>query len=220
MVSPSLYRVSIGHRRQTPVSNSFRYSSYMWHFDLSSPPRLPVLLRSMARWRPADHLDVRSALAAEGVVAARVEVLTNLAVLGYSFNPISVYWAYDAGGTLLAQVAEVHNTYGGRHAYVLRADDEEHVVNKAMYVSPFYPVDGSYRIRISEPSDRVSVSVILERPGGETFRASMAGRRVEATTAAVVRSFVRFPAAPLRGRALIQLQGLRLWRRGLEVQPR
>jgi DUF1365 family protein len=225
MVSPSLYRVRIGHRREAPVSNRFQNSSYMWHFDIDAPPRLPRFLRPLAQWRPSrDHLDVRSLLTAEGLPSTRVEVLTNLSVLGYVFNPISVYWAYDADDRLVAHVAEVHNTYGGRHAYVMKVDDsdgdQERVVSKAMYVSPFYPVDGSYRIRISDPSERVRVSVILERPGGDTFRASMSGRRVTATAAQLLRSFVRFPAAPLRGRVLIQLQGLRLWRRGLEVQPR
>lgn len=212
MTTTCLYEVSVHHSRQAPIRNTFRYGSYMWLFDLASPPR---------GYRAEDHLDVPDELQGAGISATRIVVLTNVRVLGYVFNPISIYWCYGSSGQLLAHVAEVHNTYGSRHAYVLPiGDGSDAVVSKEMPVSPFYPVDGSYRIRISEPGERMAVSVFLERPGAPPFRAGLSGRRREATTANLLRSMIRYPAAPLRGRALIQLQGLRLWRRGLEVQPR
>jgi len=223
---PCLYEVAIRHSRQDPLHNSFRHASYMWLFDLEQPPRLPWPLRPFARYRPEDHIDVRARLQQAGIDAKRVLVLTNLRVLGYVFNPISIYWCYDDAGRLTAHVAEVHNTYGGRHAYVLPADPgsvvtrAEAVVSKSMYVSPFYPVDGEYRIRISGPDERLAVSVVLERPGDKPFRAALSGRRREPSCAALLRNLLRYPAAPLRGRALIQLHGLGLWRKGLEVQPR
>jgi len=218
--------VDIRHGRQTPLRNNFKHASYMWLFDLDHPPRLPWPLRPFARYRPQDHIDVRARLRQAGIDAGRVLVLTNLRVLGYVFNPISVYWCYDHAGSLVAHVAEVHNTYGGRHAYVLPIDDGHAeaagaaVVSKSMYVSPFNPVDGQYRIRISDPDERLAVSVTLERPGAEPFRAALTGKRQRPGYAAVIRNLLRYPAAPLRGRALIQLHGLRLWRKGLEVQPR
>ena len=217
---PCLYRVTVRHSRRAPVRNAFRYGSYMWLFDLDRPPRLPWPFSGLAGYRQTDHVDVRAELERAGVDAARILVLTNTRVLGYVFNPISVYWCYDRSGKLSAHVAEVHNTYGRRHAYVLPADGRESVVTKTMYVSPFYPVDGSYRIRISEPGETLSVSVILEREGDQPFRAGLTGRRQDATAWTLLRALIRYPAAPLRGRALIQFQGLRLWRRGLEVQPR
>jgi len=221
---PAIYDVSVGHTRRRPLRNSFRYRTSMWMFDLDRPPRLPGPLRHLARFDPADHLDVVGPLRERGLDVARVVVLANLRFLGYVFNPITVYWCYDRSGRLLADVAEVHNTYGGRFAYELDAgpDDEEvsAVVSKQMYVSPFYPVDGSYRIRISPPGPTVSVAVDLHRPGDQPFRAAMAGRRRPATARNVARSLLRFPLGPVRVRALIQWQGIRLWLRGLEVQPR
>lgn len=209
---PRLYEVTIRHTRRSPVEHRFRYGSYMWCFDLDRPPR---------GFRPADHLDIRAELARAGIDAARIVALANTRVLGYVFNPLTVYWCYDPAGRLRARVAEVHNTYGGRHAYVMPVDGQpEAVVPKEMYVSPFNPVDGAYRIRIGEPGETLSISVVLERPGDEPFRAALTGRRLETTLANRARAHIRYPAAPLRGRALIQLQGLRLWRRGLEVQPR
>jgi DUF1365 family protein len=223
---PCLYEVTIHHSRRAPLHNTFRHASYMWLFDPERPPRLPRPLRPFARYRPEDHVDVRAELRHAGIDARRVLVLTNLRVLGYVFNPISIYWCYDDAGELIAHVAEVHNTYGGRHAYVLPVDTEsvvsrpQAVVRKAMYVSPFYPVDGEYLIRIGRPDETLDVSVVLERPGDEPFRAALSGRRREPGYAAVLRNLLRYPAAPLRCRALIQVHGLRLWRKGLEVQAR
>ena len=221
---PALYQVAIRHTRQEPVHHSFRYRSYMWCFDLEHPPRLPGPLRPLARFDPADHLDVVTPLRERGIDIARVVLLTNLRVLGYVFNPMSVYWCYGPDGSLVANIAEVHNTYGDRVSYeLLPTGDVEEVegeVSKRMYVSPFNPVDGVYRVRISTPGPTLAVSVELDRPGVAPFRAGMAGRRLPATVANVSISCIRFPLAPLRARALIQWQGIRLWLKGLEVQPR
>ena len=218
---PGLYLVRIAHRRRGPVSHAFRYRSYMWAFDLDRPPVLPAPLGGLARWRPEDHADVRAELGRRGITAERITVLASLRVGGYVFNPLSVYWCFDRAGRLVAHVAEVHNTYGGRHVYVLPTDDPgNRHVPKAMYVSPFHPVDGHYSIRISEPGPTVRVAVRLSRPGTPPFTATLAGRRVEPSLPALMLALARYPLAPLRARALIQYQGLRLWAKGLEVQPR
>ncbi|MGC8511928.1 MAG: DUF1365 domain-containing protein [Acidimicrobiales bacterium] len=218
---PCLYQVDIGHSRRAPVRNDFRYRSYMWLFDVDEPPVMSKPWRPLARYRPADHLDVRRLMADQDINVSKLVVLTNLAVAGYVFNPISIYWGYREDGTLLARAAEVHNTYGSRHCYVLRVDDPEEKVaeaNKEMYVSPFYPVDGKYRISISDPGPSLAVSVTLERPQDPPFRAWMSGKHVPESPGTLLRLAVRYPAAPLRGRALIQWQGLRLWSRGVPIR--
>ena len=219
--APALYVGEVAHVRRSPLVNAFRYRAYWWLVDADRPPRLPRPLRWVARFDPRDHLDVRALLAEHGHHPARLLMLTGARVLGYAFDPITVYWAYAADGTLLAQVAEVHNTYAGRHAYVLHPDAAgRSTVAKAMYVSPFHPVDGHYDIRISAPGEAVSVAVTLRRPTGAPFVATLRGRRRPATLANVALAWLRCPWAPLRVTALIRRQGIRLWRRGLEVQPR
>lgn len=223
---PAIYDVTVGHIRQEPTRHAFRHRSTMWMFDLDRPPRLAGPLRHLARFDPADHLDITGPLRARGLDVARVVVLTNLRMFGYVFNPISVYWCYDRSGRLVEAVAEVHNTYGERVAYELPANpdrDGEEVsaqVDKQMYVSPFHALDGSYRIRISPPGQEVSVAVDLDRPGHRPFRAAMTGRRRSANCLNVLRTCLRYPLGPLRVRALIQWQGIRLWLKGVEVQPR
>ena len=79
-------------------------------------------------------------------------MLAHARVLGYVFNPLTVFWCHRADGALACVVAEVHNTYRQRHAYLLRTDDRGRAqVPKRFYVSPFYPVDGGYRMCLPEP---------------------------------------------------------------------
>lgn len=218
---PCLYQVDIGHSRRAPVRNDFKYRSYMWLFDVDDPPVLSKPWGTLARYRPGDHLNVRRLMADQGIDVSKLVVLTNLAVAGYVFNPISIYWGYSEYGTLVARAAEVHNTYGSRHCYVLRVDDPEKKVfeaDKEMYVSPFYPVDGKYRISISDPGRSLAVSVTLDRSNEPPFRAWMAGERVQDSPWALLRLAIRYPVAPLRGRVLIQWQGLRLWAKGVPIK--
>jgi len=220
---PALYDVTVTHTRQGRVRNTFRYHSVMWLVDPLDPPKLPGPLKGLARFDPRDHLDIAGLLAAEGVAADHMVMLANPRSLGYCFNPISFYWCYGPDGTPVARVAEVHNTYGGRHAYLLRDNHEgASEVEKQMYVSPFYPVDGTYTIRASEPAETVRLSVSLRRgtQPGPTFAAGLVGRRRPLTAFNLLRSWLVDPWAPARVRALIQWQGLKLWARGLEVRPR
>lgn len=220
VTAPALYDVTIRHTRTSPIRNAFRYRSFYWLVDADAPPRLPWPARLLASFDARDHLDVRESLRESGVTADRILMLTNARTFGYVFNPISVYWCYS-GNDLSAVVAEVHNTYGGRHAYVLQPDGHGFAkTDKQLYVSPFYPVDGRYEINVPEPGERVSVSVTLHREDGDPFSATMTGARRPATMRSLLRVWWRYPFAPLRVSALIRWQGVRLWRRGLEVVPR
>lgn len=221
MTVPALYDVVVAHSRRAPVEHAFRHRTFYWLVDADAPPRLPWPVRALARFDARDHLDIRAELAERGIEPARILMLTNARVLGYVFNPISVHWCYSAGGELLATVAEVHNTYGGRHAYVLHPDAHGRAeVDKELYVSPFYPVDGRYSLRVSPPGESVAVSVTLRRAGDEPFVATLHGRRRPATARHLVQAWLRYPWAPLRVSVLIRWHGVRLWAKKLEVQPR
>jgi hypothetical protein len=216
---PALYDSVVTHARQAPLTHRFRYRTAYWLVDLDRLPQPRGPMGLLARVRARDHLDVRALLRESGVAADRVLMLTTGRTLGYVFNPISVFWAYDRAGDRTAVVAEVHNTYGGRHAYRLRPDRAGYAeADKALYVSPFYPVDGRYQIQVSEPGESVSLRVTLRRDGDEPFVATLRGQRRAVTAANVLRATLRYPSA--RTSALIRWQGLRLWGRGLEVQPR
>lgn len=221
IVTPALYEATVAHTRRAPISNRFRYRTAYWLYDADHPPRLRWPARLLARFNSCDHLDIHAVLAERGLSADRIVTFAHARMLGYVFNPISVHWCYQRDDELVAVVAEVHNTYGGRHAYVLLPDaDGTTTIDKAMYVSPFYPVDGRYRIRVSAPTERVALSVQLTRDGDEPFVATLTARRLPVTWHNLVRFAVRYPFTPLRTSMLIRRQGLALWARGLKVQPR
>lgn len=228
----ALYDTTITHVRTTPVRHGFTYRSYCWFVDVDDLPRLPLLLRPLARFEARDHVgdpqstirqNLDELLAEHGIEldGGRILMLANARVLGYTFNPISVFWCHDRSGALRCVVAEVHNTYGGRHAYVVQTDERGRArVAKELYVSPFNPVDGEYRLSLPEPDAALGLVVTLHRPGAAPFVASVRGRRRAATPTSILRASVRVPAAPLLGMARIRWHGLRLWRRGLPVVPR
>jgi uncharacterized protein len=218
-VVPALYEADVTHARRTPVRHAFGYRASYWLVDFDQLPQPGGAVGWVARMRRDDHLDVRRLLRDHGIEPARILMLSAGRTLGYAFNPLSVFWCYDASGERCAVVAEVHNTYGERHGYILRPDATgEATVTKEMYVSPFNPARGSYRIRVGDPLATVVVSVTLERPGAAPFVASLHGVRRPITLRTATRAALGHSGA--RTRLLIQWQGLRLWRRGLEVQPR
>ena len=228
----ALYECQISHVRTVPLRNVFRYGTYQWLVDLDDLPRPRPWLRPLAGFHARDHIGDPSGsirgnldrfLAAHGVDlgGGRVLMLAHARVLGYVFNPLTVYWCHDAGGALACVVAEVHNTYGQRHAYLLHTDDRGRaLVPKEFYVSPFYPVDGGYRMSLPEPGARLALSIVLGRPDGRSFTASVHGRGVPATARALAAAAVRHPWSTAAVSARIRWQGIKLYLRGLRVTPR
>ncbi len=216
---PALYRSEVTHTRRAPIANRFRYTASYWLVDYDHLSQPLGRWSRVVRFESRDHSDIRAVLGEHHVEAERIFMLAMARTWGYVFNPISVFWCYDAAGALVAVLAEVHNTYGGRHVYFLQPDDKgKATVEKMMYVSPYYPVDGRYDIRVSEPGSSVSVTVTLHRENDSPFVATLRGERLTPNVRTVARAFLTHPS--LRTSLLIRWQALRLWVRGLKVQPR
>lgn len=229
---PALYDCVVRHARTAPLRHSFAHRTYLWLADLDRLPRLPPPLRPLARFDARDHFDgtaptlragLERFLAAHGVDlgGGRVLMLAHARVLGYVFNPLTLYWCHDPSGAQVCVVAEVHNTYGERHSYLLRTDDAGRAdVAKDFYVSPFFPVDGDYRMRLPEPGERLDLTVRLRRGGTVPFTATVRGTRRPAGTRALLAEALRHPWSTLAVSAAIRIHGVRLFLRGLPVQPR
>ncbi|MEP6817862.1 MAG: DUF1365 family protein [Marmoricola sp.] len=234
--TPRLYTTTIKHARLEPVRNVFSYDSYTWLVDLDDLPRLGdvlgPLLRRLASFEARDHVgspdrslreNIDDLLAEHGIdlEGGRVEMLAQARTLGYVFNPISVFWCHRADGDLACVVVEVHNTYGGRHAYLVHPDAHGRAtVDKELYVSPFNDTSGEYHVAVPVPGETMKVAVTLHRDGRPPFTANMTGTAAPVGTRSVLRAAVRMPMAPLLGMVRIKLQGIKLWLRGLPVQPR
>ncbi|MFC1436928.1 DUF1365 domain-containing protein [Streptacidiphilus sp. N1-10] len=228
----ALYDCRITHVRTVPVRRSFHHSTYLWLVDLDALPRIPRPLRPLARFEARDHLgdprgtlrgNLDAYLAANGtdLDGGRVLMLTQARSLGHVFNPLTLYWCHDRRGTPVCTVAEVCNTYGERHCYLLRPDAEGRAeVPKEFYVSPFFGTEGRYRMAVPLPDERLTVTMHLDHPNGRPFTATVRGRRQSAAPASLLRAALRHPLSTLAVSAHIRIQGIRMYLRGLPVQPR
>ena len=139
---------------------------------------------------------------------------------GNGFNPISVFWCFDAAVASSAH-REVHNTYSERHAYLLNPDATGRArVDKALYVSPFFNVDGHYELQFSMSDQRVRTTVTLRHGEDIPFSATFTGRVAPYRPGAFTRLLVQRPLMTQRVSLLIRLHGVRLWSRGLKVRAR
>jgi DUF1365 family protein len=224
----ALYVGTVMHARRSPRDNVFRYPVYMALIDLDELPLLDRSLplfgwnrRAVTSFNDADHIDIREVLATNGIdlgAGGSIQVLTNLRVLGYVFNPVSFWWCRRADGSLACIVAEVNNTFGERLPYVLRpgghdADGARAVfeTDKRLHVSPFMPMDQSYTWWFSEPGPKLNIRMDVHEVGSRDFHATLTAARQPLTGASLRSVLVRYPLMPLRVISLIHWQALRLW---------
>ena len=229
---PALVVGTVSHARRTPLTHRFKYRVYQWLVDLDQPPRLPRWLRPFSTFKASDHIgdpqsDIRSNVerfcASKGVdiTGHRLLMLANARVLGYTFDPLSVFWAIAPDGSLTCIVAEVHNTYGERHAYLLQTDERGRgQVDKAFYVSPFFTVDGRYDLQFQLTPEVVSSTVVLKQDDEPVFSATFRGEPRSATPGRLARLLVSMPFMTHRTSLLIRIHGVWLWLRRLPVVPR
>ena len=233
MLTSALYRTRITHLRRGPVHHYFEHHGYSWYVDIDRLPQLPRWLRPFARFDACDHLDgapndslrqrIDAFLAERGIdlQGGRITALMQAKVLGYVFNPLTLYWCHDTQGVVRHIVAEVHNTYGGRHAYLLPPhDDHPAMVRKRLYVSPFNDVDGYYLVRAPLPDAELDVRISLHRDNQPAFVATMRGSRRSAGIGELLKLQIAAPLAPLMGAIGIRVQGVTLWLRRVPVVPR
>ncbi|MGB3827146.1 MAG: DUF1365 family protein [Ornithinimicrobium sp.] len=235
---PALVPGIVAHRRHGPIDHTLRHGVYQWLVDLDHLPRLRGPLATIAHFSPVDHLGDPERSIKDNVVhfarthgvdlpaRPRVVMLANARVLGYVFDPLSVFWCLDSdSGELVCVIAEVHNTYGQRHAYLLNPDESGNAdTDKAFYVSPFYDVTGRYRLHFSLMPHRVAVSVNLHRNGDtETkpdFSATFHGVPEPVTGRRVLSQITRHPFMSQKVSILIRAHGIFLWARGLPLRAR
>jgi DUF1365 family protein len=163
-------------------------------------------------------------LAQTGVTAKGPRrVLCYPRILGYVFNPLSVWFCDDEQGVLKAIVYEVHNTFEERHAYVLPVGEDKDLIQhgcaKAFYVSPFLSRDCRYGFRIRPPGKDVAIVIQEEEAGAPILTASFAGERRALTDGALARMLLRYPLMTLKVVAAIHFEAVRLMLKGVRRHP-
>ncbi|SMQ85610.1 hypothetical protein SAMN06295905_2897 [Devosia lucknowensis] len=231
-LNSAIYVGQVVHQRHRPKKHSLRYRVFSLLIDLDELDRLDGLRRfghnrrALFSFRDADHGDgqplrdwVNDKLAAEGLPeAGRVRLLCYPRILGYVFNPLTVWYCDDAAGEPLATIYEVHNTFKERHTYVLPANAAEQAADKAFYVSPFIDMDCRYEFRLSAPEERVRVAINETQGGQPLLYAAFTGARRPFSDAELMRLFFSHPLMTLKVTAGIHWEALRLILKGIRIR--
>ncbi|MBL8345149.1 MAG: DUF1365 domain-containing protein [Rubrivivax sp.] len=221
---------TVRHARLRPVHHEFTYPTFCVLLPMRSWSEgvAVALARNRRGWvsfHDRDHGDggsdslawLQRLLAEHGVRDADGEVWlqTYPRVLGFVFKPVSFWFCHRADGSLRAVVAEVNNTFGERHCYLL---DDPQVgwgrtlqADKAMHVSPFFPVSGGYRFRFARTAGRLVSRVEHFDSDGTLLVTSVSGTLAPLDTRGVRAALLRMPLLTLGVVARIHWQALRLW---------
>ena len=149
----------------------------------------------------------------------RVMLLSMPRFLGWAFNPISIYFGYDANGALESIIYEVKNTFGDQHPYVhdARPDSDgaaRHQQTKEMYVSPFIEMNQTYRFTVRPPNERLALRIKQTDAGADLLIATQSGERRALTTGTLVQLGLTHPLAALKVFVAIHWQALKLKLKG------
>ena len=241
-IRSSLYVGSVMHRRLRPRMHSFRYRAFWLLLDLDELDELSSSLRWFSHNRSnifslhdTDHgdgtetslrLQVVRQLSDAGVdlSGGRIRLLCMPRTLGYCFNPISIFFCYQADGALAALIYQVHNTFGERHSYVIRVEDQNATLHqrceKVFYVSPFLDMDIRYDFRISGPDERIAVGIRAGSSAKPVLNAVLTGRRRELSDRNLTVVFLKIPVITIKVITAIHWEALRLWAKGIRLHRR
>ncbi len=238
----ALYVGHVMHRRVRPRAHRLRYRIFSLLLDLDEIDALAAQLSLFSRNRfnlfafhdrdfaggNAEPLraQVERHLAAAGIDTdgGPIRLLAMPRILGFAFNPLSVYFCHGRDGALRAILYEVHNTFGERHSYLLPVDMGEAAIRqgcaKAFHVSPFMAMEMRYAFRVTPPGDRVSIAITGSDAGGPIITAVHTAERRPLTDAALARVFVTHPLLTLKVVGGILWEAAKLWTKGVPVHAR
>src|ERR1700712_2614583 len=241
----SLYVGEVMHARLKPIGHRFsdRVMSLLIDVDrLAAADRQSPLFginrAALYSFREADHGDrdgsslrawAQRCAAERGIDlgGGRVLLLCYPRLLGYTFNPLSVYFCYRADGELALMIYEVRNTFGDIHSYALPVQPNQRSAagvrqqhEKLFYVSPFIEMAMRYHFRVSPPDQRVKLRILETDGDGPLLAATFNGRRRALNTAQLLRAFVALPLVTFKIMAAIHWEALRLWLKGARLVSR
>ncbi|CAD6537278.1 DUF1365 domain-containing protein [Paraburkholderia sabiae] len=231
------------HERLRPVRHRFVYPVFCIRCDLARLPELDCWWLGVDRLRPlslmkrdygaCDGTDplvwIRGKLADAGVDldGGSIWLQTFPRVFGYAFNPVSFWLCHDPDGNLRVLLAEVRNTFGERHSYLLKAVDERpidantHLVcTKTLHVSPFCRIEGHYVFRIRESVHASSISIDYHDAQGLLIRTAISLDKHPLTRARALHALARQPLLTVGVIARIHWQALHLWLRKVPFHGR
>ena len=151
----------------------------------------------------------------------RIKLLCYPRILGYVFNPLSIFFIYDKNSSLVAILYEVKNTFGEQHTYVFKVKKQKKIIQnnckKKFFVSPFMDLNSSYYFKVLYPEDTLSVIIDQRDENGKLLFASQEGKRINFSSKNLFFLYLKHPLMTLKIISAIHFEALRLWIKGIKL---
>ena len=242
MTNSCIYNGTVIHKRFKPKEHFFKYKVFSLLIDLSELDELNKKIRffsfnkfNLISFHEKDHGERDGSSIIEWVKLnlknnnisydkIKIKLLCYPRILGYVFNPLSVFFVYDENEKLISILYEVKNTFGEQHTYVFRVDNESNLIqnncSKKFHVSPFIEMNCLYYFKILKPTDKLSVVINQNDDSGKLLFASQDGLKKELNNKNLMISYMSHPLMSFKIIGAIHFEALKLWLKGVKLVKR
>jgi len=237
-MTSSIYNGTVIHKRFKPKPHYFKYSVFSLLIDLSEVDDLSKKIKffsynkfNLVSFYEKDHGNrdstslvhwVKKNLEDNNINSENVKIrlLCYPRILGYVFNPLSVFYIYDVDEKLVCILYEVKNTFGEQHTYIFKVNNDQnlyqHNCSKKFHVSPFIEMNCEYFFRLLKPGERISVIIDQYQINEKILYASQDGQRVDFSSKELIKSYIKHPFMTFKIILAIHFEAFKLWAKGIK----
>ena len=234
-----IYNGKVIHKRFKPKIHFFKYKVFSLLLDLDEIDTIDNKINlfsynkfNLISFYDRDHGDRDGSSIKDWVIEnlklnniqhkdMKIKILCYPRILGYVFNPLSIFFVYDNNSSLISILYEVKNTFGEQHTYIFRIDSNSDLIqnncNKKFYVSPFMDLNSKYYFKISNPMEKLSVVIDQRDNEGKLLFASQDGIRTTFTTKNLILAYLKNPLMTIKIISAIHYEAFRLWLKGIKL---
>ncbi len=231
-----IYNGTVIHKRFKPKIHFFKYRVFSLLVDLSELNNLGKKISffsynsfNLISFFDKDHGDRDGSCLTNWVKKnlrenqinfdnIKIRLLCYPRILGYVFNPLSVFYVYDKNENLISILYEVKNTFGEQHTYIFKVENNnllQHNCSKKFHVSPFIEMNCNYFFRILKPSEKISVIIDQYQLNEKILYASQDGKRANFTSNELIKSYLKHPLMTFKIILAIHFEAFKLWAKGI-----
>ena len=237
-MNSSIYNGTVIHKRFKPKKHFFKYSVFSLFIDLSELNQLDNSIKffsfnkfNLISFFEKDHGDrdgsslikwVKKNLNENNISSENIKIklLCYPRILGYVFNPLSVFFIYNSKNKLISILYEVKNTFGEQHTYIFKVEDDlnlfQHNCSKKFHVSPFIEMNCNYFFRILKPGEKISVIIDQYHSNEKILYASQDGKRADFNSKELLKSYLKHPLMTFKIISAIHYEAFKLWTKGIK----
>tara|TARA_B100001996_G_scaffold153560_1_gene116836 strand:+ start:1646 stop:2416 length:771 start_codon:yes stop_codon:yes gene_type:complete len=234
-----IYTGKVIHKRFKPKKHFFQYRVFSLFLDLDEIKEISNKINlfsynkfNLISFYNKDHGErngsslkdwVKKNLKRSGIKTENIKIklLCYPRILGYVFNPLSIFFVYDKNSSLISILYEVKNTFGEQHTYVFKANSKSKFLKnnckKKFYVSPFMNLQSTYYFKILKPENNLSIIIDQRDDHGKLLFASQDGVRSNLSSRNLIISYLKHPLMTFKIISAIHFEALRLWAKGVKL---